>query len=53
MSIVGTKEWDEAVNAYIKAREAGTPEGWAHADCDHGNGYCTETVSNTFQPSTN
>lgn len=47
-SIVGTPEWDQLCNDYITARENGTPEGWAHSNCDHGNGYCTETANNSF-----
>jgi hypothetical protein len=55
VSIVGTPEWDRAVADYIAAREAAAAnnyQGWEHAECDHGSGYCGATVSNTFEPET-
>jgi hypothetical protein len=48
MSIVGTKEWEAACEAYIKSLEGKSAAELAHANCDHGNGYCAETVTNTF-----
>ena len=48
-SIVGTSEWNTAMDEYAAAMNAGTPEGWAHASCDHASGYCAETVTNVFE----
>lgn len=50
-SIVGTKEWEAACEAYIAQQNAAAAngwKGWEHANCDHGSGYCAETVTNTF-----
>lgn len=41
-------EWDQLCAQYIAKRAAGDPEGWAHADCDHGNSYCTQTATNVY-----
>lgn len=52
MSIVGTPEWDAAVQEYIAAREAAEAaggHGWRHADCSHGDGYCAEVPGNVFR----
>lgn len=51
MSIVGTPEWDAACAAYIASMKGKSPEQTAHADCDHGYGYCSQTPSNTFEGS--
>lgn len=51
MSIVGTPEWDRLVASYVEARReaaANNYQGWTHADCDHGNGYCTATANNMY-----
>lgn len=47
-TIVGTPEWDAYCAQYIASLEGKTPEQLAHANCDHGNDYCAETVTNTF-----
>lgn len=48
MSNVGTPEWEAACDAYIASMNSKTPEQTAHADCDHGYGYCTQTATNAF-----
>lgn len=47
-SIVGTPEWDAFCDAYVAAMQDKTPEQVAHANCDHANGYCTQTPNNVF-----
>ena len=51
MSIVGTPEWEALCVAYIASMEGKSPEQIAHANCDHGYGYCSETANNAFEGS--
>jgi hypothetical protein len=51
-SIVGSPEWDAAVEEYAAAWEpavANGMKGWEHASCDHAEGYCAATATNAFQ----
>jgi hypothetical protein len=41
-------EWKRLGDEYVSARHASGGEGWTHADCDHANQYCTETLNNVY-----
>lgn len=48
MANVGSEEWNRYCREYVEAMERGTTEGWAHAGCDHGEGYCAVTWNNAY-----
>jgi hypothetical protein len=52
-SIVGSPEWEKAVEKYIESMERAVAkgvfqEGWAHSGCSHAEGYCSETFNNSY-----